>query len=187
MQKSDTTTPHHSGTAKQPRITHPQQRRDARVDGTPWASVKAGKLCKGAVQEVNLFSHGLVPRRRQQSAVNGSCKCARAVLKCTCVCVCVCVCVYTQARMWQVRCCVLVFGWTVLCRESRVAQKKPVFYDPLWCLIRTRTWTLRPSATLQLKGIHWATGLFLRTPFTEGCAGANKKASPPWPSSGTGV
>ena len=30
-----------------------------------------------------------------------------------------------------------------------------------------------------IKGIHWATGLFLRTPFTEGCAGANKKASPP--------
>ena len=29
------------------------------------------------------------------------------------------------------------------------------------------------------KGIYWATGLFLRTPFTEGCAGANKKASPP--------
>ena len=29
------------------------------------------------------------------------------------------------------------------------------------------------------KGIHWATGLFLRTPFTEGCAGANKKAPPP--------
>ena len=30
-----------------------------------------------------------------------------------------------------------------------------------------------------IKGIYWATGLFLRTPFTEGCAGANKKASPP--------
>ena len=29
------------------------------------------------------------------------------------------------------------------------------------------------------KGIYWATGSFLRTPFTEGCAGANKKASPP--------
>ena len=28
-------------------------------------------------------------------------------------------------------------------------------------------------------GIYWATVLFLRTPFTEGCAGANKKASPP--------
>ena len=30
-----------------------------------------------------------------------------------------------------------------------------------------------------IKGIYWATGLFLRTPFTEGCAGANNKASPP--------
>ena len=30
-----------------------------------------------------------------------------------------------------------------------------------------------------IKGIYWATGLFLRTPFTEGCAGANKKASLP--------
>ena len=30
-----------------------------------------------------------------------------------------------------------------------------------------------------IKGIYWATGLFLRTPFTEGCAGGNKKASPP--------
>ena len=29
-----------------------------------------------------------------------------------------------------------------------------------------------------IKGIYWATALFLRTPFTEGCAGANKKASP---------
>ena len=29
------------------------------------------------------------------------------------------------------------------------------------------------------KGIYWATGLSLTTPFTEGCAGANKKASPP--------
>ena len=32
-----------------------------------------------------------------------------------------------------------------------------------------------------IKGIYWATGLFLRTPFTEECAGANKKASPPRP------
>ena len=30
-----------------------------------------------------------------------------------------------------------------------------------------------------IKGIHWATGSFLRTPFTEGCARANKKDSPP--------
>ena len=30
-----------------------------------------------------------------------------------------------------------------------------------------------------IKGIYWATGLFLRTPFTEGCAGVNKKASLP--------
>ena len=30
-----------------------------------------------------------------------------------------------------------------------------------------------------IKGIYWATGLFLRTPFMEGCAGANKKALPP--------
>ena len=30
-----------------------------------------------------------------------------------------------------------------------------------------------------IKGTYWATGLFLTTPFTEGCAGANKKASPP--------
>ena len=30
-----------------------------------------------------------------------------------------------------------------------------------------------------IEGIYWATGLFLRTPFTEGCVGANKKASPP--------
>ena len=36
-----------------------------------------------------------------------------------------------------------------------------------------------------IKGLYWATscsvqfGLFLTTPFTEGCAGANKKASPP--------
>ena len=29
-----------------------------------------------------------------------------------------------------------------------------------------------------VKGIYWAAGLFLRTPFTEGCAGANKKAAP---------
>ena len=29
------------------------------------------------------------------------------------------------------------------------------------------------------KGIYWEAGLFLRTPFTEGCAGANEKASPP--------
>ena len=29
------------------------------------------------------------------------------------------------------------------------------------------------------EGIHWATGLSLTTPFTEGCAGANNKASPP--------
>ena len=29
------------------------------------------------------------------------------------------------------------------------------------------------------KGIYWTTCLFLRTPFAEGCAGANKKASPP--------
>ena len=35
------------------------------------------------------------------------------------------------------------------------------------------------------EGICWATGLSLTTPFTEGCAGANNKASPPWPSSGT--
>ena len=30
-----------------------------------------------------------------------------------------------------------------------------------------------------IKGIYWAASLFLRTPFTEGCAGVNKKASPP--------
>ena len=30
-----------------------------------------------------------------------------------------------------------------------------------------------------IKGIHWLTGSFLRTPFTEGRAGANKKASLP--------
>ena len=29
------------------------------------------------------------------------------------------------------------------------------------------------------EGIDWATGLSLTTPFTEGCAGANNKASPP--------
>ena len=29
------------------------------------------------------------------------------------------------------------------------------------------------------KRTYWATALFLRTPFTEGCAGANKKPSPP--------
>ena len=29
------------------------------------------------------------------------------------------------------------------------------------------------------KGIYWEASLFLRTPFTKGCAGANKKASPP--------
>ena len=30
-----------------------------------------------------------------------------------------------------------------------------------------------------IEGIYWATGLFLTTPFTEGCPGANNKASPP--------
>ena len=30
-----------------------------------------------------------------------------------------------------------------------------------------------------IKGIYWATSLFLRSPFTEGCAGDNKTASPP--------
>ena len=30
-----------------------------------------------------------------------------------------------------------------------------------------------------IKGIYWATGLLLRTPFKERCAGANKKASSP--------
>ena len=30
-----------------------------------------------------------------------------------------------------------------------------------------------------IEGIYWVTSLFLRTPCTEGCAGANKKASPP--------
>ena len=35
-----------------------------------------------------------------------------------------------------------------------------------------------PWEPTSIKGIYWATGLFLRTPFTEGCAGANKKASP---------
>ena len=43
--------------------------------------------------------------------------------------------------------------------------------------------TMRMSGSRRLsrfiKGNHWATGLFLRTPFTEGCAGANKKVSPP--------
>ena len=29
------------------------------------------------------------------------------------------------------------------------------------------------------EGIYWATGLSLTTPFTEGCAGVNNKASPP--------
>ena len=29
------------------------------------------------------------------------------------------------------------------------------------------------------EGIYWATGLSLTTPFTEGCAGVNEKASPP--------
>ena len=29
------------------------------------------------------------------------------------------------------------------------------------------------------EGIYWATGLSLTTPFTEGCPGANDKASPP--------
>ena len=29
------------------------------------------------------------------------------------------------------------------------------------------------------EGIHWATGSSLTTPFTEGCPGANDKASPP--------
>ena len=33
-----------------------------------------------------------------------------------------------------------------------------------------------------IEGIYWATGLFLTTSFTEGCAGVNKKASPPVPS-----
>ena len=30
-----------------------------------------------------------------------------------------------------------------------------------------------------VEGIYWATSLSLTTPFTEGCAGANEKASPP--------
>ena len=30
-----------------------------------------------------------------------------------------------------------------------------------------------------IKGIYWETSLFLRTPFTERCVGANEIASPP--------
>ena len=44
--------------------------------------------------------------------------------------------------------------------------------------VRYHTRTI-PCHTRFIKGIYWATGLFLRTPFTEGCAGANKNASPP--------
>ena len=47
--------------------------------------------------------------------------------------------------------------------------------------------TARQGLPRFIKGIYWATGLFLKTPFTERCAGANKKASPPGRHLGTGV
>ena len=91
---------------------------------------------------------------------------------CAFVCACACACTFTTLCNAHLRGVVEEVSWEILMFGPNFT-----YYGPRVCLSRPRP--VSRGLPRFIKGLYWAAGLFLRTPFTEGCVGANKKALPP--------